>query len=917
MKVPTATRMRRVGFRATIALATILGGAAARADEPPVDTPVVATPEGREAFDDVRAAYAEGRTHVPRARAEADALVGPYPDRRATASRYLVALFRQTAADEEHGRTPRRGMKLGGGEPQDDGAAIRWHVMRALRDKTVPTDSTDALAPALWLWREGQDGPSREVAVWLLAQIRHADADEVLIEAVEQEQVPTEPLVWALGEVMKRRLERAGPAVRVYCTDHRAAVREAAVDAAKALALTDVPTWTEGSPITGALDRRLRALAACVRPELPADARWVRRRRAADPARRVGELDVAGWVLPARTKPPVMIDWFGDVVSLDEDGAETVEDTLADAAKRLIEVREEFAALAGDDFDGRRRIESRIGIARWSDWGGRKWVLTLPEALVAAWAHARGDDATASALVHPVLASSDDESETFDRLRDELAIGLDERMLEAFRRTEYARALRLASHLASPLFDGAYGQQRAAKLAEELPRRIDDFRTLVLPTAEQWKEFQRRSNREEQVAYLCQRLRLIRATQNSIPGGISYGDDQYDPAADDLAWNDPRRDAYERLNPFRELLALDLRGREVGPLLPLLASRDHILGFDLERFGRHAPQSLHRVAWVAGTLLDAIAAERLVDASVVGSGDASRLATEIERVRAWFAARGEERQSDRIFAVATTKPWEQAEHALRRLARSDPPRAARAAAGRAVEDAEHRAALVRLVANLGGEGHVTEAREWAKSDDPATRFLASWILVRHGDRASREGLDLMLAHLRSPEGWRLRDAVLDDLLATNDPAAQQYVDAASDPTIPDGAHPSLFLLQRRALRGDAAAIQRVLDALGGATPTLLAKTPGDDPYGFDSTLDKPDEIAWALLSWRAAPPEWSSEEGPEGQATRARARASLETWLRAQADAIRSGRPTEIRRSDAPRLWGAWGWISTGWVRQI
>lgn len=243
MRHPHAARIRRVLLLGTIALGTVLMSRGVTcADDPTDDAPVVATPEGRDAFDDVRAAYAEQRTHVPRAKTEVDALVGPYPDRRAAASRYLVALFRQTAADQDQGRTPRRGMKLGGGEPQDDGAAIRWHVMRALRDKSVPTDSTDALEPALWLWREGEDGPSREVAVWLLAQIRHADADAVLLEAVEQERVPTEPLVWALGEVMKRRLERAGPAVRVYCTDHRAAVREAAVEAAKALALTDVPT---------------------------------------------------------------------------------------------------------------------------------------------------------------------------------------------------------------------------------------------------------------------------------------------------------------------------------------------------------------------------------------------------------------------------------------------------------------------------------------------------------------------------------------------------------------------------------------------------------------------------------------------------------------------------------------------------
>ncbi len=886
-------------------------GGPSRAGEEP-DRAVVDTPAGRQAFEDVRAAYRDDAPSVPRSREAALKLASPQAEERAWAAEYLVALFRQTVSDQALRRTPRgRGLKLGPG-PQDDGAAIRRVAIGEVARATVAPESTEALAPATWLWKERRDLLAQGAAMSLFVQIRHPDADAAISEAVRREDTAYPALEGALLEVALRKLPGLDDEVRRLCLHYRVAVREAAASAAKALGLERVPTYAPDAPFVPSLDRRVREMAARVHPAVPEGAAWVRFRMKPDPEHPEREAEVAGWRLPARDGHALMIDWFGEVVDAGGPRWEAVEDTLAEAARRLVAWREAFDALGPNDFDGRRKIESRMGIRRFGDFTGRTWEGILPEGLVAAWAYVRGDRATAAALLLPLLEDGLDEEGLFAQFRDDAARRMDERMLDAFVSGRYPRALRFARHLASPLFDGWRHRQRAQDLAEEVQRRGDDFGALALPTPGAWEQQVSTMPRGRAVAFLAARLRLLHARQWGIPGGISYADEQFAPGTAPL--DEASTPPEPRINPYVELLRLDLRGDEVAPLIALLSSRDHVLAYDLERFGEHRPQSFHRVRWVAGSLLDAVAAEDLVDRAAVESGDEVRVAAEVRRLEAWFAARGDRRQTDRLFAVATGKPWEEANVALRSLAALAPDRGSAAAAQRAATDAEHRADLVRLVADLGGAGQLSEARAWVGDADPTIRFMGAWILLRHGDKAAREGIDAVLDRLRADDGWRLRDAVVDDLWASGDAAARAYVEAAARAEGPE-SNVSLFLLQRRVLAGDEHALARVLDALEGRGLPLLRVTPGDDPRDLNSPLEDADSVAAYVLAWRPGDHRWPLQKVEDAE--KARIRKEVTAWLRAQGEAIRAGRPSEIERMDAPRLRGAWGWISSGWIRRL
>lgn len=100
-------------------------------------------------------------------------------------------------------------------------------------------------------------------------------------------------------------------------------------------------------------------------------------------------------------------------------------------------------------------------------------------------------------------------------LRLAVTVELQLRMYEAFaNRRDYREALRLARLIvmrhkmhAEP-GPNLQREPEASRLLLELPRRVEDFRSLHLPTKADWARLRKNMTREEQIDYLCRRLRL-------------------------------------------------------------------------------------------------------------------------------------------------------------------------------------------------------------------------------------------------------------------------------------------------------------------------------------------------------------------------------------------------------------------------
>lgn len=84
-------------------------------------------------------------------------------------------------------------------------------------------------------------------------------------------------------------------------------------------------------------------------------------------------------------------------------------------------------------------------------------------------------------------------------------------MYHAFaRERDYAKALKCAKVIVSDYPDSTH-RDEAKMLLAELPKREDDFKKFTLPTKGEWEKLKPKLSREEQIAYLASRIRLITA----------------------------------------------------------------------------------------------------------------------------------------------------------------------------------------------------------------------------------------------------------------------------------------------------------------------------------------------------------------------------------------------------------------------
>src|SRR5947207_8720933 len=129
---------------------------------------------------------------------------------------------------------------------------------------------------------------------------------------------------------------------------------------------------------------------------------------------------------------------------------------------------------------------------------------------------------------------------------------------------------------------------------------------------------------------------------------------------------------------------MNLSGDDLLVLIPHLQSDDHILAYDLPRFAPHFPQQLHRVRWLAASIVDSVLGEGAVDPKILRSDDkdarARHLATLVEKAKAMGTTTDADHQEAKLVAAKGDREIQAAMFDLRML---DAGRAARALAKRA------------------------------------------------------------------------------------------------------------------------------------------------------------------------------------------------------------------------------------------
>jgi hypothetical protein len=860
---------------ASLLLQAACSPAEVRAEEP---KPAAAGDEGRRAFDDLAKYYADREKVPPFAKAIED-LQAADPATRRKAGEYLLALFKQTFADEDNGRSPWRQTPFFGGGSVNDARELRKQLGKAFGEKAA---GEAALGATLWLLNEERLPDNQKAGLLVLARIEGPAANAALKTLIKPLHPNVDVATRTIAEVGRRGLKDLGPELLPLCAHYRTAVREAAVKVAKDLNLAPVPEYMPEKAFTPVLTGHIEDVAAMILAEIPKDARWVE-------ATVEGENGgtVTGWLLGEKGDYR-LVNWFGEEVTLPKKETKIKQIALADTAKLFGEIR------SGGDREAVGRL-SRRGMLT-AQFQPR--FLSQPELVVGAWAFTRGERKVAAEVLFGRIDDMRDDRWLTDIARDLLGHTYHQEMLEAFGLgRDYARALVLARHLSKPVFKGYQYHERAQKLAAQLPKRAEDFKTFVLPTAEEWKAQQAKLSREEQIKYLAGRLRLLNCRQWGQPGGVNYEDEQ-----NSASFSQAKANGKKVINPYNELDNLKLQVADLPVLVPFLADDSYMLVYSYWR-DFHPGRTLHQVNWAVANLVNEAATRDLADLGTYNGLDEAGRKKHLEKILAWCKANaGKSRTELLLDTAATAEDWREVQAASARLVAEKELKVLPVLVARSKDFPKMQGSIAEMCSKLDSADAVKPAREWVKSKEEATKFWAALILLRHGDRANTEGLEPLKEVLARDDGSHFYPRALDALLAVKcEPATTLAVGILQKPRFADDFNHSA-ILHRLILAGRKEALDHVLAGLDDteSAGTSLGKYQGKE---VKREQTRGDRMAGAVAEWRTD--KWEFENlAPDDQ--RKKQREELKGWLKEQFARIKAGQKPEMRTEVRPLRFPEW-----------
>ncbi|HYF49659.1 MAG TPA: hypothetical protein VEJ63_09650 [Planctomycetota bacterium] len=599
--------MRTLLLTIVIAVGTLV-----MAGDPP--KPLAATPEAERAFKELGAYYENTKSTPPYEQALKD-LSSPDAAKRKSAGAYLTALFKQLYADESNGRAPvKRSPFFGGGGTSSDAREFRRVLAQAFGKDAAGEDALDA---ALWLVESEKDAKNQPAGMEVLKRIKVPRSAEIFKKLLDGPHPNAKVTEAVIEEVGKRDLKELKPQIERLCTHYRASIRNAARPVAEKFGVAKLPEYKLEAAFTPALDQHMASIAALVLTPLPKDAKWTH----FTPAKNESG-GYSGWLLSEKDGKLRVLDYFGQEREIPKDSVTTTPRTLADEAAKMIAAR-------NDKFDV--ATYSHLGTAS-AQFEPR--FITVPEALVAAWCHARGDKINAAALIFPRIADTQDDRWILWATRDLIGNIYTHRMMEAFsHERDYPKTITIAKLLASPAYEEFAGQGRAKLLAEQLEKRKDDFKTFVLPSDAAWREEQKKLSRADQIRYLCERLRLLNCIQMSQPGDVNYSDPQSSTPHSTTAAQAGGGGA-PRINPYVELKNLKLDIADIPTLVPHLADENFMPTFSYWR-DFHPKRTLHQVNWAVAALINDTAKKDLAELGTYMTLDEAGKKKHLEKILTW------------------------------------------------------------------------------------------------------------------------------------------------------------------------------------------------------------------------------------------------------------------------------------------
>jgi hypothetical protein len=713
----------------------------------------------------LRAYYGDHELRPPWRKA-VDQLSAEDTKARAEAARYLVALLTQALANERAATpaedfTPRQRRYS-----QHSAYWIHWEIAQEIAKRP----GSPAALPVFRWYLDNAPDPSQQADVFDgVDKLEGKEVDDFRISLLGPAHRNAAVVVAALRQLGKRKAPVPADKLLPLCQHYRATIRE---EARKLNAQQKGAAPGPFDPVAAikseAISKLMERIGKSLVEPAPGDAKWVHitNEEFNGRNRQHAGLD-GGWLVndDAMADSFVVLSASGWKETFSKSPKEVAGATVSGESSFVEEKIEKALAQLLDHRNAYRQQEQEKldrGVCRPYDVD----FVHLDEVLVGEWLYRCKRYDLAARIILPAIDGDYLDDYMVDVVRHSLSQNYSYQMLSAFAGgRDYGATLKLAK-LVRDRFPGTEFHKYAVGLADQLPKRRDDFEQVKLPIATEWTKVKAKLSRAEQIDYLCRRLRLLNCFQWSQPGGVSYAETQYAEA------RGMERDAAggghggktEVINPLVELAGefegevdpgatisggLGLTAPDIPALAPHLREDWYMPTISFFRSfatGRH----LHSVRPLLASIINNLAKRKLVDVEKFAKLTDAERGQEIERIIQWAKENANKpvidlhREAVRD-AIKDGVPWRQVAPNLDALIKAQSPEALPALLHYLDEKATYnydKRGILRNCRRLDAKATKEQAHRCLASKDIGVQAQAATTLLKTGE--TKEALTALL-----------------------------------------------------------------------------------------------------------------------------------------------------------------------------
>lgn len=477
-------------------------------------------------------------------------------------------------------------------------------------------------------------------------------------------------------------------------------------------------------------------------------------------------------------------------------------------------------------------------------------------------------------------------------------------MLVAFTRDRNRiDALKFGRHLSQPAFSDFLYFDQAKLLTEQLENRSEDFVSFKLPDSLNWVDIQKNLTRTNKIEYLLDRLRLLNCDQPGQPAWINYKDTQTSiPLSQimkdaEVKYFSDGLKKYAVINPFNQLLKMEIQIDELPIFLPYLKSKEFITSYEYWRdFSSH--RKLHPVAEVVLTLLYEITNKKFVERDFFSLPDEQK-DLEIKKINEWIISNSNVSPEIRIKEIlVSTNDWGEFKNAMNEAGKVE------------LEDffelldskigifknsdwPSPDGAIMQMMMRAGSVEEIDVMSEYLQSDDDWVRLWSSLFLIKNDAASFDTSLGVLKEVLDSGDGSSYYPRAIPFLIDTKNHNLLKVAEGILEKNDQDDPFFSMMnedILRRLILAGSQKTLEFFRSGLSDcrADNRMMAT----DENGNNITVLRCDNYVGILNRWRLDEYQYDSNWSSE---RRQQYSEQLSRWLTIQFERITNGEDHQLK----------------------